>query len=148
MHLGHYGKEGRIMKKFWKDKNVFITGGTGLLGSWLIKQLLDNGARVIGLIRDDLPDSNLLHFKLIDKMIVVRGDVENYFLINRIINEYEIEIVFHLAAQTIVTVANRDPISTFETNIKGTWNILEACRHGKNIKQIIVSSSPPLCLLF
>lgn len=126
---------------FWKDRNVFITGGTGLLGSWLIKYLLDNQARVIGLIRDEVPDSNLHRMGLNDRIVKISGDVENYLLIKRIMNEYEVETVIHLAAQTIVSVANRDPLSTFEANIKGTWNILEAARQEKNIKQVIVSSS-------
>jgi CDP-glucose 4,6-dehydratase len=129
------------MKNFWKDKNIFVTGSTGLLGSWLVKYLLDREARVVGLVRDDVPDSNMQRLGLFNKMIIVRGDVENYSLIGRIINEYEIESVFHLAAQTIVTVANHDPISTFEANIKGTWSVLESCRHGKFIKQVVVSSS-------
>ncbi|MDD5165795.1 MAG: GDP-mannose 4,6-dehydratase [Candidatus Omnitrophica bacterium] len=129
------------MHKFWRDKQVFITGSTGLLGSWLVKYLLERGAKVVGLVRDDVPDSNLQHLGLFNKMNIVRGDIENYFLMNRIINEYEIETVFHLAAQTIVTVANHDPLSTFEANIKGTWNVLEACRHGKFIRQVVVSSS-------
>jgi len=129
------------MRNFWKNRNVFVTGCTGLLGSWLVKYLLERKAKVVGLIRDEVPDSNLQRLRLGAHMTLVRGSLEDYYLINRIINEYEIETVFHLAAQTIVTVANRDPISTFEANIKGTWNILEACRHSKIIKQVIVSSS-------
>ena len=129
------------MRNFWKNRNVFVTGCTGLLGSWLVKYLLERKAKVVGLIRDEVPDSNLQRLRLGAHMTLVRGSLEDYYLINRIINEYEIETVFHLAAQTIVTVANRDPVSTFESNIKGTWNILEACRHSKMIKQVIISSS-------
>jgi len=128
-------------KGFWKNKNVFVSGCTGLLGSWLIRYLLDNQATVVGLIRDEVPDSNLNRSELIKMIVRVSGDVEDYLLIRRILNEYEIETVFHLAAQTIVSIANRDPLSTFNSNIKGTWNILEACRQIKNIKQIIISSS-------
>ncbi|MFA5156190.1 MAG: GDP-mannose 4,6-dehydratase [Candidatus Omnitrophota bacterium] len=129
------------MNNFWKDRHVFITGASGLLGAWLTKELVDRRARVVSLIRDDVPNSNLIHFGLMDKITVVRGNIEDYPLISRVINEYETQTVFHLAAQTIVTVANHSPLSTFEANIKGTWNILEACRNGKFIKEVIVSSS-------
>lgn len=129
------------MDKFWRNRKVFITGPTGLLGSWLVRHLINKQAMIIGLVRDEVPDSNLVRQGLINKIVVVKGDLENYLLIKRVINEYEIETVFHLAAQTIVTVANNDPISTFEANIRGTWNVLEACRYGKHIKQVIISSS-------
>ena len=128
-------------KNYWRNKNVFITGCTGLLGSWLVKTLVENEANVIGLIRDWVPKSNLILQNTINKIITVRGEVEDYFLLERILNEYEIDTVFHLAAQTIVGIANRNPISTFETNIEGTWNILEACRKNSTIKKIIIASS-------
>jgi len=130
-----------IMNSFWKDKHVFVTGCTGLLGSWLVHYLLKNNAHVIGLIRDELPNSNLTRLNLKDKITIVRGNLEDPLLINRVMSEYEVSVIFHLAAQTLVTVANSDPISTFEANIKGTWNILEAARHSKFVKQVIVSSS-------
>lgn len=126
---------------FWKDRNVFVTGCTGLLGSWLTKSLVENNANLVGLIRDWVPKSNLICSGFDDKINIVRGEVEDYFLLERIINEYEIDTVFHLAAQTIVTIANRNPISTFKTNIEGTWNMLEACRRAPLIKRIIVASS-------
>jgi len=126
-----------MINKFWKDRNVFITGCTGLLGSWLTKTLVEKNANVIGLIRDLVPKSNLN----LSDITIVRGEVEDYFLLERAINEYEIDTVFHLAAQTIVSIANRNPISTFETNIKGTWNILEACRRNPLVKRIIVAST-------
>lgn len=128
-------------KRYWRNKNVFVTGCTGLLGSWLTKTLVENGANVIGLIRDWVPKSNLILQNTINKITTVRGEVEDYFLLERILNEYEIDTVFHLAAQTIVGIANRNPISTFETNIKGTWNILEACRKNLTVKKIIIASS-------
>lgn len=128
-------------KNYWRNKNVFVTGCTGLLGSWLVKTLVENRANVIGLIRDWVPKSNLILQDTINKIITVRGEVEDYFLLERILNEYEIDVVFHLAAQTIVGIANRNPISTFETNIKGTWNILEACRKNPTVKKIIIASS-------
>lgn len=126
---------------YWKHKNVFVTGCTGLLGSWLVQDLVEKGANVTGLIRDWVPKSNLVSQKSIEQMNIVRGDITDYDLMERILNEYEIETVFHLAAQTIVGIANRNPISTFETNIKGTWNILEACRRNATVKKIIVASS-------
>lgn len=126
---------------FWEDRNVFITGCTGLLGSWLTKALIERGANVIGLIRDLIPKSNLKWSGFNDKITTVRGELEDYFLLERILNEYEIDSVFNLAAQTIVTIANRNPISTFQTNIKGTWNILEACRRSPKVERIIFASS-------
>lgn len=138
---GVYGKEDKDMSNFWKGKNVFVTGAAGLLGSWLTKSLVENGANAVVLIRDSVPDSNLQRLCLMDRIVKVNGCIEDYTLISRIMNEYEIESVFHLAAQTIVTIANNDPLSTFESNIKGTWNVLEASRHGKNVKQVIISSS-------
>jgi CDP-glucose 4,6-dehydratase len=126
---------------FWKDRNVLVTGCTGLLGSWLTKSLVEKEANVVGLIRDLVPRSNLNWSGFNNNIISVRGEIEDYFLLERTINEYEIETVFHLAAQTIVTIANRNPISTFKANIEGTWNILEACRRSPFVKKIIVASS-------
>jgi CDP-glucose 4,6-dehydratase len=127
--------------EFWKDRNVLVTGCTGLLGSWLTKSLVEKEANVVGLIRDLVPRSNLNWSGFNNKITTVRGEIEDYFLLERAINEYEIDAVFHLAAQTIVTIANRNPISTFKANIEGTWNILEACRRSPSVKRIIVASS-------
>jgi CDP-glucose 4,6-dehydratase len=126
---------------FWKDRPVFITGCTGLVGSWLTKYLLAEGAHVVGLVRDWVPKSNLVLEGNIDRIVLVRGSVEDYSLIERALNEYEIDTVFHLAAQTIVGIANRNPLSTFETNIKGTWNVLEAVRRVPCVSRVIVASS-------
>lgn len=126
---------------FWKDRNVFVTGCTGLLGSWLTKSLAEKKANVVGLIRDSVPKSNLNWSGSADEIVTVRGAVEDYFLLERTINEYEVDSVFHLAAQTIVTIANRNPISTFKSNIEGTWNILEACRRASLVSRIVVASS-------
>ncbi|MEC2136580.1 GDP-mannose 4,6-dehydratase [Bacillus subtilis] len=126
---------------FWKNKNVFVTGCTGLLGSYLVKELIDQGANVTGLVRDHVPQSNLYQGEHIKKMNIVRGSLEELAVIERALGEYEIDTVFHLAAQAIVGVANRNPISTFEANILGTWNILEACRKHPLIKRVIVASS-------
>lgn len=126
---------------FWHNKNVFVTGCTGLLGSWLTKTLAERGANVTGLIRDWVPKSNLNWAGFINEINTVRGEVEDYFLLERVINEYEIDTIFHLAAQTIVGIANSNPISTFETNIRGTWNILESSRRNPGVKRIVIASS-------
>lgn len=130
-----------VNKKFWKDRKVFVTGVTGLLGASLVCALVDNGAEVVGLIRDWVPRSNLLLEGSVERMVTVRGEVEDLALLERVVNEYEIETVFHLAAQTIVGTANRSPLSTFEANIKGTWNVLEACRRNGAVKRIVAASS-------
>ena len=128
-------------RDFWRDRNVLVTGCTGLLGSWLVRSLVEKDANVIGLVRDLVPKSNLKWSGFDEEISVVRGEVEDYFLLERTINEYEIDTVFHLAAQTIVTVANRNPISTFKSNIEGTWNLLEACRKAPLVNRIVVASS-------
>jgi CDP-glucose 4,6-dehydratase len=130
------------MADFWKLRNVFITGCSGFLGYWLTEHLVGQGAHVVGLVRDFVPPSSLYRYKLNERITVVRGTVEDYPLLERILNEYEIDTVFHLAAQTIVEIANRSPLSTFEANIKGTWNLLEACRRlHPLVKRIVVASS-------
>ena len=126
---------------YWKNKNVFITGITGLVGSHLGEQLVLQGANVIGLVRDYVPKSRVYSSKIIDKINIVNGFLEDYDLLERAMNEYEIDVVFHLAAQTIVGIANRNPLSTFETNIKGTWNLLEACRRNPIVKKVVIASS-------
>jgi len=126
---------------FWQDRHVFVTGATGLVGSWLVRRLLGEGASVTCLVRDWVPESELVRGHLIDKVKVVRGDVRDSTLLERALGEYEIDTVFHLAAQTIVGIANRKPVSTFETNIQGTWALLEASRRSPLVKQVIVASS-------
>ncbi|MDE3092011.1 MAG: GDP-mannose 4,6-dehydratase, partial [Chloroflexota bacterium] len=129
------------MSSFWRDRPTFVTGATGLLGSWLVKELVEASADVVCLVRDWVPQSEFVRARLNERVKVVRGDVRDQALVERILGEYEIDTVFHLAAQTIVSIANRNPISTFETNIGGTWVLLEACRRGPTIKQIVVASS-------
>ena len=126
---------------YWTDKNVFVTGATGLLGSWLVKALVDSNANVVCLIRDIVPKSNLYLNGYYKKVVMVNGCLEDYSLIERTLNEYEMDTIFHLGAQTIVGSANRSPIGTFESNIKGTWNLLEAARSSKLIERIIIASS-------
>lgn len=130
-----------MVNKFWNNKNVFVTGGTGFLGSYLVKKLVNYGANVTILVRDYIPQSNIYIGEEYKKVNVVHGMLEDYLLIERALGEYEIETVFHLAAQAIVGVANRNPLGTFKSNIEGTWNILEAARKSPLIKQVIVASS-------
>ena len=130
-----------LNRAFWLDRPTFVTGGTGLVGNWLVQRLLEAGADVVCLVRDWVPQSELVRSRLIDQVKVVRGDVRDRDTLERALGEYEVDTVIHLAAQTIVTIANRNPISTFETNIAGTWNLLEACRRSQKVKQIVVASS-------
>lgn len=127
---------------FWASRNVFVTGASGFLGSWMVAELSRRGANVVGLVRDiqsaskhhkNIPDSTP-HFSVI-------GKLEDYELMLRTVNEYEIDTVMHLGAQPIVGIANRNPLSTFEANIRGTWNVLEACRHVSTVKRVLIASS-------
>lgn len=127
--------------RFWQDRPTFVTGATGLVGGWLTRRLLDLGADVVCLVRDWVPQSELVRCQLSAQVKVVRGDVQDQALLERVLGEYEIDTVIHLAAQTIVGIANRNPVSTFETNIGGTWSLLEACRHSPTVKQIVLASS-------
>ncbi len=133
--------ESLVKSHFWIDRPVLVTGATGFLGSWLVKKLIELKANVVCLVRDWVPRSELFLSKASEKVIVVQGDITNQVLIERILAEYEIDTVFHLAAQAVVSVANRNPVSTLETNIKGTWTVLEACRQNTTVKQIVVASS-------
>ena len=128
-------------KNFWQDRSVLVTGSTGMLGGWLVRRLHAQGAAVVCLIRDWVPQCELVRTGLVEKVTVVRGEMEDRELLERALGEYEIQTVFHLAAQTIVTIANRNPVSTFESNVRGTWSVLEACRRSSKINSIIVASS-------
>jgi CDP-glucose 4,6-dehydratase len=127
--------------EFWRDRAVFVTGGTGLCGSWLINRLLQLDANVVALVRDWPAGSELVRSKNALATTLVNGDVRDQSLIERICGDYEIEAVFHLAAQTIVPVANRNPIETYDTNVRGTWSVLEACRRSPKIRAVVVASS-------
>jgi len=126
---------------FWKDRNVFVTGGYGLLGSALVELLHSFGARVVVLKRDHVPSSRLFETPAIHDVAVVNGDFENYQTIYRTLNEYEIDTVLHVGAQPIAPVANRAPVPTLRANILGTWNVLEAARLTPTVKRVIVASS-------
>jgi len=127
---------------FWRDRRVLVTGATGLLGGPLVEALLALEAEVVCLVRDWEPRARLLEEGWIDRVSQVRGDLEDLALLERAVNEHEIDTVFHLGAQAIVGTAARSPISTFESNVRGTWNVLEACRRaGKLVGRVVVASS-------
>lgn len=132
---------GMMNTSFWLDRPTFVTGATGLVGSWLVKRLVEAGADVVCLVRDWVPQSELVRTGLLERVKVVRGDIRDQAVLERALGEFEIDTVLHLAAQTIVTIANRNPVSTFESNIAGTWNLMEASRRSPKVKQIVVASS-------
>lgn len=126
---------------YWKDKSVFITGATGFLGSYMARELAEAGARVVTIERDYEPQSCFYAFGLDKKVKIVKGDIINFLLVERVFNEYEVEFCFHFAAQPIVPIANRSPLSTFESNMRGTWNVLEASRRSVLKPKVVVASS-------
>ena len=126
----------------WASRSVLVTGATGLVGSNLCRRLLVEGARVVGLIADDDPTSELARSGSLSQMVVMSGRLERYEDVERAINNTEVDSVIHLGAQPIVGAAGRAPRHTFETNIQGTWNVLDACRAiGGRVKRIVVASS-------
>lgn len=130
-----------VSAQFWCDRPTLVTGAGGLVGGWLVRCLVDAGAAVVCLEHDWEPQSELVRSGLRDRVTIVTGDVRDQALLERALGEYEIRTVFHLAAQTIVTIANRNPVSTFETNIRGTWALLEACRRSPLVEQVVHASS-------
>ena len=127
---------------FWRDRRVFVTGATGIVGSWLVRELLAHGASVAVLVRDADPQSELLRSGDLQRCTVFNGMVEDLWTLERAISLHEAEFVFHLAAQTIVGVAQRNPFTTFEANVRGTYNVLEACRlHQSLVRAVVVASS-------
>jgi CDP-glucose 4,6-dehydratase len=129
------------MTPFWLDRPTLVTGPTGLVGAWLVRRLRALGADVVCLVRDWVPQAEFVRSRDIDHVRVVRGDVRDQALLERVLGEYEVDTVIHLAAQTIVGIANRNPVSTFETNVAGTWALLEACRRSPRVRQIVLASS-------
>lgn len=126
----------------WLHRRVYVTGATGIVGSWLVRRLLDEGAYVVALIHDADPQTELIRSGDIRRVAAVYGALEEYATQERAINEHEIDTVFHLGAQPIVATALRNPLPTFETNVRGTWNVLEACRvHADLVKTVVVASS-------
>jgi CDP-glucose 4,6-dehydratase len=129
------------MNDFWHGRTALVTGATGLLGSWLVPALQRRGARVVIIVRDLVPDSLLQTSGAADRCVTVLGDVTDGRLLERVLVEHEVDAVFHLAAQTQVEHALRDPIGTFESNVKGTWELLDACRRSGRPTRIVVASS-------
>jgi CDP-glucose 4,6-dehydratase len=126
----------------WRSRRVYVTGATGIVGSWLVRRLLAEEAQVIVLVRDADPQSELLRSGDIRRVTVVNGCLEDVATQERAINEHEIDTVFHLGAQAIVTSALRSPVATFEANVRGTWNVLDACRvHAGLVRRVVVASS-------
>ena len=125
----------------WSDRRVLVTGATGMVGSWLTRRLVDANAYVVALVPDWDPQSELIRSGTIDRVNVVNGRLEDYDTVERAINGHEVDSVFHLGAQTIVGTAYRAPRQTFESNIQGTWNVLESCRMLDNLVQRIVVAS-------
>lgn len=130
------------MRPQWIGRRVFVTGATGVVGAWLVKELLARGASVVALVQDADPQSELYRSGDIQRISVVNGALEEFRTLERAINLHEIDTVLHLAAQTIVGVAHRSPLPTFEANIRGTYHLLEACRvHRDRVKQVVIASS-------
>jgi len=126
---------------FWKDKNVLITGYEGFLGSHISSTLLNYGARIWGLDIKIHREQIILSNKELKRISIIKGSVENFSLVSKIIRENKIEYIFHLAAKALVNECLKKPIKCFSTNIKGTWNVLEAARNNNTIKAIIIASS-------
>jgi CDP-glucose 4,6-dehydratase len=126
----------------WSTRSVLVTGASGIVGSWLVRALVDHGASVSALVRDDDPQSALIRSGDVNRISVTSGRLEDLWAIERAISEHDVDTVFHLGAQTLVGVAHRLPYSTWEANVRGTYNLLEACRlHGDLIERIVIASS-------
>ena len=130
-----------MAKISWKDANVLVTGADGFIGSHIAKALVEKGSHVVTIVRDLKKTNNLDVLGIRNSVNIVHGDLINFADCERAINEYDVDFCFHIAAQALVGPANRSPLSTFESNIKGTWNILEASRLSKTIKGLVVASS-------
>jgi CDP-glucose 4,6-dehydratase len=125
---------------FWDGRRVAVTGATGFLGSHLTAALVAAGARVVVLVRDTVPSSAIRDLWW-PKVTIVMGAVEDQALMERMLGDYDVETVFHLAAQSQVGVANRNPVATYDANIRGTWALLEATRRNSTVRQIVTASS-------
>lgn len=130
------------MTDYWRGRRVLVTGATGVIGAWLVKELLLQEAYVVALVLDDDPQSEFYRNGAVRQVTVVNGALEDFWRLERVINLHEIDSVFHLGAQTIVGVAHRFPLTTFEANIRGTYNLLEACRlHRRLVQRVVIASS-------
>jgi CDP-glucose 4,6-dehydratase len=135
------GESASVDLAFWRDRPVLVTGGSGLLGGWLVRRLLNAGARLVCLLRGRPPHPQVVAPDSLARAKLVRGDIRNQGLLEQTLKENQIDTVFHAAAQAVVGVANREPVLTLETNVQGTWCLLEACRRNAGVRQIVVSSS-------
>jgi CDP-glucose 4,6-dehydratase len=127
---------------FWIDRPVFVTGATGLLGSHMTEELLARGAYPVCLVRDHVSHSHFQRLGLDRRVVLVHGCLEDYALLERALNEHEIDTVLHLGAQTIVGTAARNPLSTWESNVRGSYLLLEACRrNARTVRRVVVASS-------
>lgn len=126
----------------WRGRSALVTGPTGIVGSWLCRELLERGAEVVALVRDHDPQSELYRSGDVARLTVVSGELEDYACVERALNEHEVDTVFHLGAQAIVGSALRSPLPTFKSNIEGSWNLLEACRRlSPLVQRIVIASS-------
>lgn len=130
-----------MTKQFWEGRKVFVTGATGLLGGWLTAELLARDADVVALVRDRQLHCMFHRDGLDERVTTVQGTVEDGDAMRRILAEYEVQSVFHLAAQTLVGVAKKDPVGTLRTNVAGTWTLLEAARQVGGVQVILASST-------
>ncbi|MES2523784.1 MAG: GDP-mannose 4,6-dehydratase [Gemmatimonadota bacterium] len=129
------------MSTFWRHRSVLVTGASGFLGGWLVRHLVNHNAAVVALLRDWAPDSMLQSDPSLRGVRLARGDVRDQEVLERIMGEYEVDTVFHLAAQTVVGVANRNPVSTLDTNVRGTWAVCEAARRSPLVQCVVIASS-------
>lgn len=126
---------------FWRDKRILVTGPTGLVGSWLTHTLVDAGAHVVALVCERNPQSELIRSGTMARVVAVEGRLEHPGVVARTVNEHEIDTIFHLGAQTLVGTARRAPVATFQSNIEGTWNVLEAAHVCRGLVQRVVVAS-------
>ncbi len=129
----------------YSGQSVLVTGAQGFVGAWLAERLLDAGARVVVPQRDIPSDSRFRAEGIEPRCELVMADLTDYDAMLRVLNEYDVRAVFHLAAQTIVGIANRSPLSTWDSNVRGTYTLLEACRAASEVAtpvdRIVVASS-------
>ncbi len=135
------GMEGLVSERGWRDRPVLVTGATGLLGGWVVRELVDEGARVIALVRDEVPDSFFSLEGLAARSVVVRGEIADLQLLERVLLEYRVDAIFHLAAQSQVGIARRGPYHALEANVRGAYTVLEAARRVGDVAAIVVASS-------
>lgn len=125
---------------FWVDRAVAVTGATGFLGSHVVSHLVDSGAHVVVLVRDEVPVAPIAQ-RWLEQVTIVRGDITDQGTIERLLGEHDVRTLLHLAAQSQVGVANRNPVSTFDSNVRGTWTVLEAARRSPLVEQVVLASS-------